>query len=336
MAGGPPNRRVIDASRWTASNTLAMCRSARSSILKAVSEHSNGNRADAGAKAPEERQFRVGSDFFLRGRSWGWGAPDVILLHGLASNARIWDGVAGRLAQDGVSALALDLRSHGRSDSPPTGYDFKTLAADLDAVLCQSGAVQPVVVGHSWGAHVALQHAVDGEHHVSGLVLVDGGYLDYRVVPGMKADEAEAKLAPVRWSMPIETWLQSGWLGPQIETVGGWVRGFLEASVVVDADGVARPRLPFETHLLIAHELVNQEPRKLFADLSIPFSLCVATREDLPFPKAPAVELVRSVASGGIFCSHDDVSHDIPLFQPIRLAEEILSFRSQVISAELT
>lgn len=304
-----------------------MSRFPRSSILDSVFENSNDADAASLAEAPGERQFRVGSDCVLRGRSWGLGAPDVVLLHGLASNARIWDGVAARLAQQGISALALDLRGHGRSDLPATGYDFKTLAADLDAVLAQSGAVQPLVVGHSWGAHVALQHAVEGESRVSGLVLVDGGYLDYRVVPGLDAHEAEAKLAPVRWSMPVETWLESAWLGPQIGTVGGWVRGFLEASVVVDADGVARPRLPFETHLLIAHELVNQEPCKLFADLSVPFSLCVATREDLPFPKAPAVDLVRSVAPRGIFCSHDDVSHDIPLFEPIRLADEILSFR---------
>jgi len=44
-----------------------------------------------------------------------------VLVHGLASNARLWDGVARRLAGAGHSSAAVDLRGHGRSDKPDTG-----------------------------------------------------------------------------------------------------------------------------------------------------------------------------------------------------------------------
>src|SRR6266540_576228 len=57
-----------------------------------------------------------------------------VLVHGLSSNARLWDGVAGRLAAHGHPVYAVDLRSHGESDRPAEGYDTATAAADLDAV----------------------------------------------------------------------------------------------------------------------------------------------------------------------------------------------------------
>ena len=276
--------------------------------------------------SPSVRRFISGS-VGLSGRSWGQGAPAVVLLHGLASNARIWDGVASRLLRRGLSVLALDLRGHGLSDQPRVGYDFGTVADDLDAVLEQVDAESPVIVGHSWGAHVALYHAVHGKRRGAGLVLLDGGYLDYRVIPGLSPAAAEARLAPPRWAMPLESWLESAWLGPEVHTTGGWVKGFLEAGAVVGPDGLARSRLPYETHLAIAHELVEQEPRQLFSKVMIPFRLCIATREDLPLPKAEAVERVRSSAPAGLYCKHEGVSHDLPLFEPERIAEEIADFQ---------
>lgn len=279
-----------------------------------------------GETSPSVRRFVSGS-VGLSGRYWGHDAPAVVLLHGLASNARIWDGVASKLLRQGLSVLALDLRGHGLSDQPRVGYDFGTLADDLDAVLKQSGAESPVIVGHSWGAHVALHHAVHGMHRGAGLILLDGGYLDYRVVPGLSRTDAEARLAPPRWAMPLESWLESAWLGPEVHAIGEWVKGFLEAGAVVGHDGLARSRLPYETHLAIAHELVGQEPRQLFSEVVIPFRLCVATREDLPLPKAEAVERVRMSTSAGLYCMHEEVSHDLPLFEPERIAEEIADFQ---------
>ena len=283
------------------------------------------DRAQA-ALTPGAQRFVSGS-VGLVGRTWGPGAPTVVLLHGLASNARIWDGVARRLLQRGISVLALDLRGHGLSDQPLAGYDFASLSDDLDAVLEQADTQRPVIVGHSWGAHVALHHAVHGKRRSAGLVLLDGGYLDYRVVPGLSAADAEARLAPPRWAMPLESWLESAWLGPEVHATGEWVRDYLEAGVVIGPDGLARSRLPYDTHLAIAHEIISQSPRELIAEIGIPWRLCVATREDLPLPKAEAVEWVRSAAPTGHYCPHDGASHDLPLFEPERIAEEITSFR---------
>jgi pimeloyl-ACP methyl ester carboxylesterase len=60
----------------------------------------------------------------LRVRHWpGPASPAFLLVHGLSSNARLWDQVAGRLAAAGHPAYAVDLRSHGESDAPPAEYD---------------------------------------------------------------------------------------------------------------------------------------------------------------------------------------------------------------------
>jgi pimeloyl-ACP methyl ester carboxylesterase len=109
------------------------------------------------------------------------GAP-FLLVHGLASNARLWDGVARRLAEAGHTSAAVDLRGHGHSDKPDTGYDFATISEDLRALVGSLGPAfaRPILVGQSWGANVVLDFAVRYPDLARGIVLVDGGLTDLR------------------------------------------------------------------------------------------------------------------------------------------------------------
>ncbi len=59
----------------------------------------------------------------------GPGPAPFLLVHGLASNARTWDGVAARLAAEGHPVVAIDQRGHGLSDKPDDGYDYATVTA---------------------------------------------------------------------------------------------------------------------------------------------------------------------------------------------------------------
>src|SRR5207248_4685095 len=72
---------------------------------------------------------RRSSDLY---RDWGGEGQPLVLLHGLASNARIWDLVAPRLAAH-FRVLALDQRSHGLTDPAEDGYDFPSIVRDLQA-----------------------------------------------------------------------------------------------------------------------------------------------------------------------------------------------------------
>ncbi len=81
--------------------------------------------------------------------------PPLVLVHGLASNARIWDLVAPYL-QARFRVVAIDQRGHGQSDKPDDGYDYDTVSDDLVAAVAALGFRRPVIIGHSWGAGVAL------------------------------------------------------------------------------------------------------------------------------------------------------------------------------------
>src|SRR5205823_8203799 len=78
-------------------------------------------------------------------------AVPFVLVHGLASNARMWDGVGARLAELGHPSTALDQRGHGQSDKPDTGYDFTTITDDLATVIKSLGYDRPVIAGQSRG-----------------------------------------------------------------------------------------------------------------------------------------------------------------------------------------
>src|SRR5436190_11985070 len=107
--------------------------------------------------APAELMIPAADGVHLHVRHWP-GDDDTIpflLVHGLSSNARLWDGVARRLIQAGHHAYAVDLRSHGDSDQPADGYDTGTAAQDLAALANALELPAAVVAGQSWGGNVA-------------------------------------------------------------------------------------------------------------------------------------------------------------------------------------
>jgi pimeloyl-ACP methyl ester carboxylesterase len=106
--------------------------------------------------------------------------PVFVLVHGLASNARMWDGVAISLATRGYRAIAIDQRGHGRSDKTDFGYDMSGVAHDLRTLLDELGLQRPVVAGQSWGANVVVEMAAAYPGRTRGVVPVDGGFIDLK------------------------------------------------------------------------------------------------------------------------------------------------------------
>src|SRR4051812_21398500 len=128
----------------------------------------------------ESLRVPVADGVTLHVRHWPGpaGARPFLLVHGLSSNARLWDGVAAHLS--GHPVYAVDLRSHGESGRPATGYDTATAAADLDAVCSGLGLAPAVVAGQSWGGNVVVQLAARFPARATALALVDGGWIDLR------------------------------------------------------------------------------------------------------------------------------------------------------------
>jgi pimeloyl-ACP methyl ester carboxylesterase len=101
----------------------------------------------------------------------GEGSP-VVMMHGLliGSLASWYFTIAPLLARSHRVRM-FDFRSHGRSARVATGYDTATLANDAAALTAD---LEPFdVVGHSWGALVALRFALAHPDRVRKLVIVE-------------------------------------------------------------------------------------------------------------------------------------------------------------------
>jgi pimeloyl-ACP methyl ester carboxylesterase len=99
--------------------------------------------------------------------------PDVVLVHGLASNMAFWPMPVLRRLAARFRLTLYDLRGHGRSEMPPSGYTTAEMAADLDALLDHAGVTQAHLVGHSYGAAIALSLASAWPERVLSLTLAD-------------------------------------------------------------------------------------------------------------------------------------------------------------------
>jgi pimeloyl-ACP methyl ester carboxylesterase len=98
---------------------------------------------------------------------------DVILVHGVTSNLSYWLlTVLPRLAERHRVTL-YDLRGHGFSDMPATGYTSGEMAEDLRGLMDGLEIERAHVVGHSFGGAIALHHAARYPERVRSLVIAD-------------------------------------------------------------------------------------------------------------------------------------------------------------------
>lgn len=105
---------------------------------------------------------------------WGKGRP-VILLHGWPLSSASWDYHAVRLVERGYRVIRYDRRGFGRSEQPWAGYDYDTLAADLQALFLHLGLNDAVLVGFSMASgEVARYLAHYGSATVSAAVIISG------------------------------------------------------------------------------------------------------------------------------------------------------------------
>ena len=87
-----------------------------------------------------------------------WGnasAKPIVMLHGIGLCAHLWNWTAQSLSND-YNILSFDMRGHGDSQKPETGYTFRELAIDLNSVVTALNLYKPYVIGHSAGGSAAI------------------------------------------------------------------------------------------------------------------------------------------------------------------------------------
>jgi pimeloyl-ACP methyl ester carboxylesterase len=123
-------------------------------------------------------------------RSGGSG-PAVVLIHGFGDTGEMWGPLAARLARS-HTVIVPDLRGMGRSSRAEVGYDKKSQAGDIRAVVEKLGQDRTAVVGHDIGTMVAYAYAARYPAKVSKLVVMDAP------VPGV-APWDQIVLTPALW-----------------------------------------------------------------------------------------------------------------------------------------
>lgn len=256
------------------------------------------------------------------------GEPAILALHGLASNARWWDLVGAELAP-AHRVLAVDLRGHGQSDRPETGYDFDTVVDDLRQV---AQALEPrplVVAGHSWGASVALAYAAAEPGSVLGAVCVDGGATDLKAYFGPSWEIAEQTMRPPQLSGitadALRNWMEASPVseGSDPATAAEIMLGNFDA----DGAGHLRPHLHVEQHMQIARYLFELDGYDLMSRVRCPVLFIPAGAPDHEdTPKVRAMERAQAALGGRARVLWIDGVHDLPVQRPHEVASAIARF----------
>lgn len=100
------------------------------------------------------------------------GAPRLALIHSLALDRSVWDGVVRRLERD-VELVTYDCRGHGESPRAAGPYTAQLFAHDLSAIFDSIGWDTAAVAGCSMGGNVAQAFAAAYPHRTTSLGLID-------------------------------------------------------------------------------------------------------------------------------------------------------------------
>ena len=128
--------------------------------------------AGARVKAAPGPFIETGDGAFLFCKEWGTGKP-VLFLHSWAVHSDLWQYQMIDLSNQGIRCIAYDMRGHGRSSDPGSGYNFDNLADDLQTVIERFDLREACVVGHSVSCGVIVRYLLrHGSSRISRAVLV--------------------------------------------------------------------------------------------------------------------------------------------------------------------
>jgi pimeloyl-ACP methyl ester carboxylesterase len=98
--------------------------------------------------------------------------PALVLIHGISSSGEVWLPLLDELGRH-FTPVTVDLRGHGNSGKPETGYLYDDYIGDVDRVLDHLNLATPLIVGHSLGGLVTLWWAAQQPARAAALVIED-------------------------------------------------------------------------------------------------------------------------------------------------------------------
>jgi pimeloyl-ACP methyl ester carboxylesterase len=251
--------------------------------------------------------------------------PALLLLHGLSSNARYWERLARHLSDRRL--IALDQRGHGLTGQPPQvpefpgGYAMDELLKDVDFVIAELRLDKPVVVGHSWGATVALELVGTRQGTTGGLVFIDGPVQSAANL--FSWEEAQKLMQP---PLPRFTSFEEAVSQSKRDFEGAWdqdLESFVKARIVPDGDRLVLT-LTAPVRLELLRGLYEAQPDVLWPRVDVPAAALLARHGPARMATSREAGAARlAELAPNVEISWFDSPHDIPLFKPAEVASAI-------------
>ena len=275
--------------------------------------HAGALAAGAWPVAVEEdgmESIRTDDGVNLAYRTHGEGSLNLLFMHGWAGSGAFFDETIKYLDLTGLRAITYDLRGHGASDKPETGYTLDRFALDAFAVADAAGAGEVVVVGYSMSGKFSQYMALVEPDRVRGQIMVSGW---------------PAGTIP----FPAET--QADWVGRagDRERLEELERQFLTQKVpdaVLDAwldDAVKVPRFVLDETLTMA---VAPSFADRLGEIETPTLVVGGLHDPVATPDFLRQFVVAPLAHAGARLVLADCNHDVPIELPRQMAGLIEAF----------
>jgi pimeloyl-ACP methyl ester carboxylesterase len=122
----------------------------------------------------------------------GTGSKTLVLIHGFADTSQMWIPLFDEFGKD-YTIIAPDMRGLGDSSKPASGYDKKTMAADIHELVVKLGYQKIHLVGHDIGLMVAYSYAAQYPNEVEKLALLEAP------IPGIGDIWQKVYTTPALW-----------------------------------------------------------------------------------------------------------------------------------------
>src|ERR671912_823521 len=212
------------------------------------------------------------------------GGPAVVLVHGWLTSSRLWEQLAGRLAQR-FTVYTLDLSGFGESDKPIAGYGVRNGSRLLYAFCAHFGLTRANVIGHDLGGAIAGKLAADHPDVVGRLVIVS-----------TPADEDQIDVPIMLWlaTLPV--------VGPLFYALGRaarpvrrqWMRPFVAdpedlTDEVVDDAGRSTPSAVSKTLSIGRREISRGRLARQARIIKIPLLVVAGEQDQIVDPQSVGV-----------------------------------------------
>jgi 3-oxoadipate enol-lactonase len=239
------------------------------------------------------------------------GASTLVLLNSIGTDMDLWDAMLPQLRRS-FHILRVDTRGHGASDATPGDYSLSLLAADVAAVLDDTGLSKATVAGVSLGGMIAMRLALDRPDLVSALALI---------CTSPKMDRAA-------WSDRVDAVREHG-VAPIVELAMG---RFLSPDFIADNPGIAATiragleRMSSEGYAGCAAAIRDMDLRDALRAITQPTLVVTGTRDISTPLDGHGQVLLEALAHASHIVL--DSAHLAPIEAPSGLAQSLRAFEA--------